>query len=59
MTHQPGKKKVLVLGTGGTIAGVAADPGDNVGLAVTFAPLEHSSLRKAFMADHAVGWEEP
>lgn len=31
MTHQPGKKKVLVLGTGGTIAGVAADPGDNVG----------------------------
>lgn len=30
VTHSSRKKKVLVLGTGGTIAGVAADPGDNV-----------------------------
>ena len=31
MTHPQGRKKLLVLGTGGTIAGVAPDPADNVG----------------------------
>ena len=31
MPHSFERKKLLVLGTGGTIAGVAADPGDNVG----------------------------
>ncbi len=28
---QPGEKKIVVLGTGGTIAGTAASPGDNIG----------------------------
>lgn len=28
---QPGGKKIVVLGTGGTIAGTAASPGDNIG----------------------------